>query len=128
MTYSQTDHHIKMKDLLSRRAVGIQRMLACHAAHRQQRSEQSRRGLLDSQDSLQLINKELAEMAEVSRGMDGGGGIAKTKRELIGSLMVWSDQMADANKNPATSAGEKLFNARAVARIAQILKANESKE
>lgn len=126
MTCWQTEHHMKMKDLLSRRAAGIQRMQACHAAHRQQMSERSRRGLLDSQDSLRLINEGLAEMAEVSRRMDGGGGVAKTKRELIGSLVVWSDQMADANKNPATSAGEKLFNARAVARIAQILKANES--
>ena len=126
MTHWQTEHHMKMKDLLSRRAAGIQRMQACHAAHRQQGSE--RRGLLDSQDSLRLINEGLAEMAEVSRAMDGGGGVAKTKRELIGSLTAWSDQMADANKNPATSAGEKLFNARAVARIAQILMAKESKE
>lgn len=124
MTYSQTEYDIKMKDLLSRRAIGIKNMQIFLACHRVEGSERTKQALIESQDVLRRVNEALSEMGEISRRMEGGG-VAKTKRELIGSLMVWSDQMADSNKNPATPAGERLFNQRAIARIAQILKANE---
>ena len=121
---SQTEYDIKMKDLLSRRAIGIKNMQIFLACHRAEGSERTKQALIESQNVLRLVNEALAEMGEISRRMEGGG-VAKTKRELIGSLMVWFDQMADSNKNPATPAAEKLFNQRAIDRIAQILKANE---
>ena len=120
----QVAYDIKMKDLLSRRAIGIKNLHIFLACHRAEVSERTRQALIESQNVLRLVNEALSEMGEISRRMEGGG-VAKTKRELIGSLMVWFDQMADSNKNPATPAAEKLFNQRAIDRIAQILKANE---
>ena len=123
ITMDQAAYDAKMKDLLSRRVIGIKNMQIFLACHHAEGSERTKQALIDSQNVLRLVNEALAEMGEISRRMEGGG-VAKTKRELIGALMVWADQMADANKNPATSPGGKLFNQRAVERIAQILKAN----
>lgn len=46
-----------------------------------------------------------------------GCGLVKTKREFIGALMAWSDEMKDLCKNPKTSPAERLFCEKAIKRI-----------
>ena len=50
---------------------------------------------------------------------------ALKKVDLIGAISLWADQMRDSNKNPATSAGEKLFNQRAIDRTKSLLAGNK---
>ena len=109
----------------ARRAVAIIIKDSLTAQHRASYSLGSKAALLAADDTLRAINLELHERGAVSRSLMGGG-IAKTKRELIGSLRVWMEQMRETNKNPRTSLGEKLFGARAIERLNLILKSNET--
>ena len=109
----------------ARRAVAIIIKDSLTAQHRASYSLGSKAALLAADDTLRAKNLELHERGAVSRSLMGGG-IAKTKRELIGSLRVWMEQMRETNKNPRTSLGEKLFGARAIERLNLILKSNET--
>ncbi len=124
MTTDQTENDARIEILKQRRAAALVVKASREEQHRTTKGAHSKAALLAANEALTAINDELRECGMLSH-QDKGGGIVKTKRELIGSLSTWMGQMQDANKNPRTSPGEKLFNQRAIERLAIILKANE---
>jgi len=119
-TAEKKAYELRVQELLASRRHGIKVMQERLARQKAEKTEESLTGLRAAQEVLRKINVALAEQGEISRKITGCG-VAKTKSELIGSLLSWSDQMRDSNKNPATPPAEKLFNQRAIDRITMII-------
>jgi hypothetical protein len=122
VTAEQNDKRIK--ELLAVRKKAIQYKDICLQQQIQLKTQQSKEELRSATAALIEINNELKKCGDISRAVSSGS-VAKSKKELIGALMAWSAQMQDANKNPKTTAAERLFNSKAIERLQSILKAGD---
>lgn len=115
---------LRIKSLLKDRAEAIKIKDERINRHRLFGTEWSSKEIAETNAALTRINAELRECGEISHALRGGH-LAKTKRELIGELTLWAEQMNDANKNQKTSEAEKLFNKKALDRISGILQSRK---
>jgi hypothetical protein len=120
-------NELRIKDLKAERYHAIRNKEMFIMEQRLGKTEASKLKIQKAEAEIVRINAWLFECGRISTAIHGAG-IQKTKRQFVGALISWSEQMQDANKNPKTTEAERLFNRRAIERISTILQLDKKKE
>jgi hypothetical protein len=110
-------------DLREKRRLAIQRLNIAYANNARS-TPQTKEAIREAQRDLGKINDEIIASYKDRNG-DAPIDTFRKKREIIGDLLKWAEESESAQKDPRTTAAEKLFQAKCLARLRHILRMSD---